>query len=116
MSAKEIGRWAWLIALVVAVVGGLLSAFGVALLSADIIVTVVGILAFLGGLLYISQGDRTEFFIVTLVLAAAAAAAGEMFGLGQYITAVLTAAAGVVAAAAAGALLVVVYEWIMPSA
>lgn len=114
MSAKEIGRWAWLIALVVAVVGGLLAAFGMDTLATGTIAAIVAVLAFLGGLLYISQGDRTEFFIVTLVLGAAAAGAGEMFGLGQYFTAILTAAAGVAAAAAAGALLVVVYEWIMP--
>lgn len=114
MGAKEIGRWAFLIALVVAVVGGLLTAFGVDFLSSDIVVALVGLLAFVGGILYIAQGDRTEFFIVTLVLVAGAAWAGEMFGLGQYITAILAGAAGVAAAAAVGALLVVVYEWIMP--
>lgn len=119
MDTSSLGKWAWLIGLVVLVLWGLLSAFGISMGDMDAtIATIAVILALLGGIFYLStMKDRTGFFIAVLALlgvtAYAGAAGWDLFGVGQYVWAVLAGAAAAAAAGAVGVLLVVVYEWIM---
>jgi hypothetical protein len=117
MDLSMYGKWAWLIALVVLVVWSLLSAFGVSIGSdiESLIGQVMVVLAIFGGITYLAgMKDRTGFFVAVLTLAAAAAgaAAFDLWGLGQYMAAILAGAATAALAGAVGVLLVVVYEWI----
>ncbi len=108
------GKWAWIIGLALAVLGGILDAFGTSLgsLIGDIAVA----LAFLGGILHLASGDRTAFFIAALALVAFWAGAGTLFVaiLGDLVAGILGGAAVAASPGAAGVLLMVVYEWIMP--
>jgi hypothetical protein len=116
MDTSTIGKWAWLIALVVWVVLGALGGVGVDLGLPAIVTDIVAVLAVIGGLLYISgMKDVTGFFIAALALAAFSAAAGTLFveQLGGLVAGILGGAAAAAAAASAGALLMVVYNWIM---
>lgn len=116
MDTSTIGKWAWLIALVVWVVVGALAGLGVDLGLPAIVTDVVAALAFVGGLLYISgMKDRTGFFITALALAAFSAAAGMLFvsQIGGFVGGILGGAAAAAAAASAGALIMVVYDWVM---
>jgi hypothetical protein len=116
MDTSSLGKWAWLIALVVAVVLGALGGLGVSLGLPEIVNSLVVALAFIGGLLYVStMKDRTAFFITALALAAFSAAAGDLFvsQLGGLVAGILGGAALAAGAAAAGALVMIVYEWIM---
>lgn len=110
MGSGEIGKWAWYIALVVAVVGGLLSSFDVDFLSGGTIGTVVGLLALVGGYMHLADGDRTAFYIAAAALTWFAA--GDVFGLGQYVNAILGGAAAAAGAGAAGVLFKTVQEWV----
>jgi hypothetical protein len=116
MDTGSLGKWAWLIALVVAVVLGALGGLGVSLGLPEIVNTIVVALAFIGGLFYVStMKDRTGFFITALALAAFAGAAGELFvsQIGGLVAGILGGAALAAGAAAAGALVMIVYDWIM---
>jgi hypothetical protein len=116
MDTSSLGKWAWIIALVVWVVLGALGGLGVDLGLPAIVTDVVALLAVLGGLFYIAgMKDRTGFFIAALALGAFATAAGGLFvaQLGGLVAGILGGAASAAAAASAGALLMVVYEWIM---
>jgi hypothetical protein len=117
MDTGTIGKWAFLIALVLGVLGGLLSAFGMDVLSGDAIITGVALLGLVGGLLYVAGMDRTAFFIAAAALTWFAAGGGSLYVevLGNVVTGILNGAAVAAAAAAAGVLLRVVYEWIMPT-
>lgn len=114
MGTGELGKWAWIIGLALAVLGGLLSAFGVSLpgIVGDIAIA----LAFLGGIFYLASGDRTAFFIAALALGAFWGAAGTLFVavLGDLVAGILGGAAAAAGAGAAGVLVIAVYEWIMP--
>ncbi len=117
MGTGELGRWAWIIGLALAVLGGILSAFGVGALSGGVVASLVALLAFLGGLFHLAGGDRTAFFIAALALGAFAAASGDWFGvtvLADLVTGILGGAASAAGAGAAGVLIMTVYEWIMP--
>lgn len=117
MDTGTIGKWAFIIALGLGVLGGLLSAFGVDVLSGDAIVTGVALLGVIGGLLYVAGMDRTAFFIAAFALTWFAAGAGSLYVavLGDIVAGILNGAAFAAAAAAAGVLLKVVYEWLMPA-
>lgn len=116
MDTSSLGKWAWLIALVVWVVVGALAGLGVDLGLPAIVTDIVAALAFLGGIFYVAgMKDRTGFFITALALAAFSAAAGGLFvsQLGGLVSGILGGAAAAAAAASAGALVMIVYEWIM---
>jgi hypothetical protein len=116
MDTGSLGKWAWLIALVVWVVVGALAGLGVDLGLPAIVTDVVALLAFLGGLLYVSgMKDQTGFLIAALALAAFSGAAGGLFvpQIGGVVAGILGGAASAAGAAAAGALLMMVYNWIM---
>ncbi|MEX1248407.1 MAG: hypothetical protein WEA61_07985 [Anaerolineales bacterium] len=118
MDFSMYGKWAWLIALIVLVVMSLLGAFSVDLGAdtSDLIASIAVVLAILGGIFYLAgMKDRTGFFITVLTLAAVSvgAASFDLWGIGQYLWAILAGAAVAAVAGAAGVLLVVVYEWIM---
>jgi len=116
MDTGTIGKWAWLIALVVWVVVSALAGVGVDLGLPAIVTDIIAALAFVGGLLYIAgMKDRTGFFIAALALTAFWAGAGTLFveQLGGLVAGILSGAAAAAAAAAAGALIMVVYDWIM---
>ncbi|MEX2143820.1 MAG: hypothetical protein WD740_04440 [Anaerolineales bacterium] len=120
MDMGSLGKWAWLIGLVVLVVLGLLAAVPVDL-GADtgsLIASIAVILALLGGILFLAgMKDRSGFFIAVLALlgvtAYAAAAGWDLFGVGKYVWGFLGGAAAAASAGAIGVLLVTVYEWIM---
>ena len=116
MDMSTIGKWAWLIALVVWVVVGALAGVGVDLGLPAIVTDIAGLLGFVGGLFYISgMKDQTGFFIAALALGAFAAGAGGLFvsQLGGLVSGALGGAALAAAAASAGALIMLVYNWIM---
>lgn len=114
MGTSELGKWAWIVGLALLVLGGILHAFGVDLpaIVGDIAVA----LAFLGGIFYLANGDRTAFFIAAAALGWFAGGAGTLFVdvLGDLVAGILGGAAVAAAAGAAGALIMVVYDWIMP--
>ncbi len=123
MDTSSLGRWAWLIGLVVLVVLGLLAAIPVDL-GADtgtLITTIAVILAILGGLLFhSSMKDRSSFLIATVALIAVygfvAASGWTLFGVGGYVWGILGGATTAAAAGSVGLLLFMVYEWIMGAA
>jgi len=114
MSAGEIGKWAWRIGLGLAVVGGILAAFGTDLGSA--VGNIAIALAFLGGVMHLASDDNTAFYITAIALAAFAGAAGGLYVdvVGDLVAGVLGGAAAAAGAGAAGALLMTVYGWLMP--
>lgn len=116
MDTSSLGKWAWLIALIVWVLLGALGGLGVDLGLPAIVTDVVALLAVLGGIFYLAgMKDRTGFFIAAIALGAFQAAAGGLFvaQLGGLVAGILGGAAAAAAAGSAGALLMVVYEWIM---
>lgn len=116
MDTSTIGKWAWLIALVVWVVVSALAGLGVDLGLPAIVTDVAGLLGFVGGLFYISgMKDVTGFLIAAAALGWFANSAGGLFvaQLGGLVAGILSGAALAAAAAAAGALVMMVYNWIM---
>lgn len=116
MDTSNLGKWAWLIALVVWVVVGALGGLGIDLGLPAIVTDIVAALAFLGGIFYVAgMKDRTGFFIAALALGTFFASAGGLFvdQLGGLVSGILGGAASAAAAASAGALIMVVYDWIM---
>lgn len=116
MDLSTIGKWLWLIALVVWVLLGLLGGLGVNLSLPAIVTDLIGALAFVGGILYLAgMKDLTGFFIAALALAAFSAAAGHLFvdQLGALVSGALGGAAAAAGAGSAGALVMVVWNWIM---
>jgi hypothetical protein len=116
MDTSTIGKWAWLIALVVWVVVSALAGLGVNLNLPTVVGDIAGLLAFVGGLLYISgMKDITGFLIATAALGWFTNGAGGLFvsQLGGLVSGILGGAYLAAAAAAAGALVMVVYNWIM---
>lgn len=117
MGTGELGKWAWLIALWVAVLNGILSAFDVDFLGGTTVASVVGILAFLGGWMHLSGMDRTALFIAAIAFTWFAGASGAWFGitfLTDLLGGILGGAGAAAAAGASGVLLKTVYEWVMP--
>jgi hypothetical protein len=115
MDTSSLGKWAWLIGLVVLVVWSGLAAL-VTMPDVPYLADVALLLAFLGGIFYLSgMKDRTGFFIAAAALGWFAAGAGGLFvaQLGGLVAGLLGGAAAAAAAGAAGVLLMVVYEWIM---
>ena len=101
MDMKTIGKWA----LVAGIALALINAF-VDLGLGENSHLVAAILGLLGGILYLSTDDATNFYILTAAVAATASMGAmggpvsDLFGLGQFVTdwmigstAVLTAAA-----------------------
>jgi hypothetical protein len=117
MGSGDLGKWAWQIALWVAVLGGVLGAFGVDALSGGTIASVVGVLAFIGGYMHLSGMDRTAFFITAAAFLWFAGASGDWFGvsiLTDLLGGILGGAGAAAAAGSAGVLFKTVYEWVMP--
>jgi len=101
------------------VVLGALGGLGIDLGLPAILGSIVALLAFLGGLLYLAgMKDRTGWFIAALALSTFWAAAGTMFAaevpqVGGLISGILGGAFNAVGPAAAGVLIMVVYDWVM---
>ena len=112
---NDLGRWAWLIGLALLVLMGLLGGLGVDM-DLDIVGDIAVALAFIGGIMHVSKGDRTAFFIAALALGAFAGGAGMLFVdiLGDLVAGILSGAAVAAGAGAAGVLIMTVYEWVMP--
>lgn len=108
----NIGKWLWILGLALGLVWGLATAFGMAL--PDVLLGVITVAAFLGGILHLSKGDRTAFFIATAALAAVAAATWSMFGIEAWVQPIFVGAATAAIAGAAGILVMVIYEWVRP--
>lgn len=122
MDTHTIGKWFWVVGFALAVLAGLLAAVNVTFLS-DLAIagSLILALAFIGGILYLADGDRSAFFLAALALWGLAAlggpAAGDLFVpvIGDIVQGVLTGAAAGAAAGAAGVLIMVIWEWIMPA-
>jgi len=84
--SKTIGKWLYLIGLLIALVAGLFS-FSQTWLS--LILLVMGILA---AILFLDSGDVVNFGIRFLVLAAVAGALNSVPAVGTYLTGMFTAA------------------------
>ena len=115
MDLSSLGKWAWLIALVVLVVW---TALGAVMTMPDVpyLLDVLLLLGALGGFFYLSEmKDRTGFLIAAAALGWFAAGAGGLFvaQLGGLVAGILTGAATAAAAGAAGLLIKVVWEWVM---
>jgi len=116
MGTGELGKWAWIVGLALYVLGGILGAFDVDALSGDFVVALAGVLAFLGGLLHLSSGDRTAFFVAAIAFAFASIG-GDWFGIGfltDLVGGIMAGGAAAAAAGAGGVLLMSIYEWVMP--
>ncbi len=115
MDTSSLGKWAWIIGLVVLVVWTGLAAV-ITMPDVPYLADVALLLAFLGGIFFLAgMKNRTDFLIAALALAAFSAGAGGLFvaQLGGLVAGLLAGAAAAAAAGAAGILLVIVYEWIM---
>jgi hypothetical protein len=115
MDTSSLGKWAWIIGLVVLVVWSGLAAV-VTMPDIPLLADVALLLAFLGGVFFLAgMKNRSDFLIAALALAAFSAGAGGLFvaQLGGLVAGLLAGAAAAAAAGAAGVLIVMVYEWIM---
>lgn len=115
MDTSNLGKWAWLIGLIILVVMGLLGGLGVNL-GLDIVGQIAVALAFLGGVLSLAgMSNRTDFLIAAAALGWFAGGAGPLFVdmVGGVISGILGGAGLAASAGAAGILLVMVYEWVM---
>lgn len=116
MDAKSLGKWAWVIALVVSVLLGLLGGLGVNLGLPAIVGDLITFLAVVGGFLHLSDSkDLTGWLITAIALATFSGAAGGLFvpQLGGIVAGILGGAASAAGAASAGALLKLVIDWVM---
>ena len=116
MGTGELGKWAWIIGLALFVLGGVLAPY-TDVLDSNVVVSLAALLAFLGGIFHLANGDRTAFFIAALALLAFWSAGGDFFDiafLSDLVDGILGGAAAAAGAGAAGVLVMTVYEWIMP--
>ena len=88
MGIKTIGKWAYLVGLVVAILTGLVG------YSASWLGLVLILLAVVAGLFYMDPKELTNYGIRYLTLLAATAALSAIPFLGQYITAIAHAMVG----------------------
>jgi hypothetical protein len=91
MNAKTIGKWLFLIGLLVSIVVGLLS------LSLNWLTWILMIVGILSAILYFDHNDVVNVGIRFLVLAAVASAFDGFIAIGPFITAIFTAAVGFLA-------------------
>ncbi|MCW5878275.1 MAG: hypothetical protein KIS80_05355 [Anaerolineales bacterium] len=115
MDAKSLGKWAWVIALVVSVLLGLLKGVGVNLALPGIVSGLIALLAVVGGFLHLSgTKDLTGWLIIALALRAfSTVVLPEIPMLGEIVSGVVEGAGGAVSAATTGALLKLVIDWVM---
>ena len=88
MDIKTIGKWAYLVGLVLAVVTALVG------YSADWLGVVLMVLAVLAGLFYMDTGELTNYGVRYLVLAAVAFAFDAFPFVGPYVTSIADAMVG----------------------
>lgn len=88
MDVKTVGKWAYLVGLVVAIVAALVG------YSADWLGIVLLVLAVAAGLLYMDPKELTNYGIRYLVLFAVAAAFDAFPFVGPYVTSVANAMVG----------------------
>ncbi len=91
MNAKTLGKWLFLLGLLVAVVVGL---FGLSFDWLNWILIIVGILA---AFMYFDYNDVANIGIRFLVLAAVAGAFDSLIAVGPYLTGIFTATVGFLA-------------------
>lgn len=108
----NIGKWLWIAGLALGLIWGLATAFGMAL--PEILVDVVVLLAFVGGILHLAKMDRTGYFIATLALWAVATTPWTLFGIEAWLMPIFAGAATAALAGAAGVLVMVIWEWVKP--
>lgn len=100
MNAKTLGKWLFLIGLLVAVVVGLL---GLAMDWLNWVLIIVGVLS---AILYFDSSDVVNVGIRYVVLVAVASAFDSFIAVGPFITGIFTAAAGFLAPVVATLLVV----------
>lgn len=91
MNGKTIGKWLFLIGLLVAILAGMFS------LSFDWLGWILGLLGIVAAFLYFDPNDVGNMGIRFLVLAAVKGALGGIPLIGTYLTGIFTAAVGFLA-------------------
>jgi hypothetical protein len=110
MDMKTIGKYLFLLALLLALIGGF------AKIQNIWMGTIVALIAAVGASLWLSKEDETAFFVLALALHAFAAVLGTFISttIGGYITTFLTAMATVVSFGSAGLFFKILVRWIIP--
>lgn len=113
MASQKLGSWAFLIAVIIAVIAGLVSAFAPSMLSMNvggIITLILVILGLVVGFLNIHDKHITDFLIATIAIALIGGTAGGLLVLDQWVAPLGSACSAIVlnivAIAAAAALVV----------
>lgn len=108
MDTRDIGRWALVLGVVLALIGAFVD---LAFLTDFSILVILGLI---GGILYLSLDDAKGFYILGLAVVAFGGALGEFFGLGVYVADWMTGAAAVIGAAAVALIVRTFVKWVMP--
>ena len=86
MGSKTIGKWLFVVAILLAILGAF-----VTLPAAEWITTLILLLAFAGAYLWIDKDDAKAWMITALALAAFAGALGGLVYIGEYLTKIFSA-------------------------
>ena len=105
MNREMVGRWAFIVGLVLAVVVGWLA-------QAEWVIWVLAVLGVIVGLLNITREDTERFLLAAIALGLSVTALNTVPGLGPHITNIL----GYVAAFVAGAMVVVALKALFQTA
>jgi hypothetical protein len=108
MDTKDLGRWALVLGVVLALIG----AFADLAFLTDY--SVLAILGLVGGILYLSLDDAKGFYILGLAVVAFGGALGDFFGLGVYVADWMAGSAAVIGAAAVALIVRTFINWAMP--
>lgn len=104
---KNIGKWLFIVALVVALIGAFVD------LSNEWIQTVVLLVAFAGAYMWIDKDDAKGWFIMALALATFAGALGGLVFIGTYLTDIFTAFSAIFGVAVLALVIKKIVGWFM---
>ncbi len=109
MDAKTIGKWLFVAALVLAIIG----AFLADVFSNEWLQTLILLLGFFGAYLWIDKDHAKGWMIMALALVAFAGALDGLVFIGEYLTKIFTAMAGIYAVAAIALIIKKIVGWFM---
>ncbi len=104
---KTTGKWLFIIAILVAIVGAFLE------LSNEWLTTLVLLLAFFGAYLWIEKDHAKAWMIMALALYTFAGALGGLVFIGGYLTTIFTAIAGIFGVAVLALVVKKIVGWFM---
>lgn len=108
MSANTIGKWLFIAAIVLAILGAF-----VTLPATEWVATLVLLLAFAGAYLWIDKDEAKGWMITALALAAFAGALNGLVYIGGYLTTIFTAIAGIFGVAVIALVVKKIVGWFM---